>query len=168
MSAGGVDATSAAIGFCVGGLCVLDLARLMPSLGELINAAAKVPGALREGLDTLSDKSSPIPQQGSPTGDIGAAGPDGRNETDDGDAPAVEDIDHIEDAIAPVGDHTDPTGVLDDTDSEVAPEDVEQSVDDDAAEPVARADSDTESGTGQDTASDATADVTGKTDTASG
>jgi hypothetical protein len=33
-------------------------ARLMPSLGELIDTASKVPGAIREGLETLSDNDS--------------------------------------------------------------------------------------------------------------
>lgn len=33
-------------------------ARLMPSVGELIDTASKVPGAIREGLETLSDNDS--------------------------------------------------------------------------------------------------------------
>lgn len=34
-------------------------ARLMPSLGELVSTAAKIPGAIREGLDSLAAKDSP-------------------------------------------------------------------------------------------------------------
>ncbi|MFW0151871.1 PE-PPE domain-containing protein [Mycobacterium sp. smrl_JER01] len=37
-------------------------ARLMPSLGELISAAAKAPGAIREGWDTVADRTSDVHQ----------------------------------------------------------------------------------------------------------
>ncbi|KWX57407.1 PE-PPE domain-containing protein [Mycobacterium sp. NAZ190054] len=120
-------------------------ARLMPSLGELVSTASKVPAALREGLETLADNDSETPEAEEPaareTGATRVSGQPDHDEHDEHDAPAAAD-DADPDEASPEESEIDPEPVDDpaasdtdkrsETDTEAQPEtDTEASASDD-------------------------------------
>ncbi|MGP4058162.1 PE-PPE domain-containing protein [Mycobacterium sp. 4D054] len=150
-------------------------ARLMPSLGEIVSAAAKVPGAIREGLDTLSDNDSGHAPQESPTGqEVRASGVSDGHPVDH-ETPAVD-----EDDTFPVYEGTPAEPASEDADPEIVRRD-EQSIEDDAvpvtgagsdpetaSDSIIEAESVTESGEAARPDTEATTGAADKTDTADG